>query len=493
MSTEDILNWRASIDPLNVPEEDQRPQKRKRCDLQDDNRAQGDIEKRSRRLIPGARLQRLPTPPSDAMSLPSHKRSRGADGDSAIEGSVISEGSQDTADSITDMEATPKADHSLQRQIQASSRTNNSRASPSHSTRSVRSYPVSRRSSPVKQQRNAALQDTGFETASFEMGAKHLPPQLAKLTKDLTDISYGVHVLPHDLQTELGSHNIPSFAFREIPRSDDDEKPYLEYRYPDSAFIRDISIHADKCLRDQCSETLWNIEVHRCVLEWVLRMGYAYGEAFIDFVYCPSAQINSVFKPEDGPSKMVDFCIFVQPLKDSPEHDHIIKLCRSLRPNQSINHTDSGSLYKDPIAISIETKRHGENWTDAVLQMGTWHAAQLRSIEWTVDQKPHPPAPSCPVNLSHDINGAYAHAARRIEFVPGIIIQGHTWKFVATVRGSKGKRPVLYDAVPLGDTQSAFGVIRLCIALQRLKFWVRDEFWAGFRSEVLGFDEDALA
>ncbi|GJC88133.1 hypothetical protein ColLi_10971 [Colletotrichum liriopes] len=418
------------------------------------------------------------------MAPTDRKRSRDSDGDYAVEGSVTSEGSRDAVHSALDPESTPKADRTLpqgrdtmsdwgdQRSWTSGFSASSGRSTPSAKSRKSSSA-VSGRSSPVKQQRNAALQDTGFESASFEMGAERLPPQLARLTEDLTKIGFGVSILPHHLQAE------------------DDHADDANYRYPDSAFIRDILRRADKCLRDLYSESSWNVEVHKPVLDWVLRIGSPYGEAFIDLMYCPSAQISSAFKPEDAPSKMVDFCIFVQTPRQSPEYERIIQLCKSARPSQSINHTDSGSLFKDPIAISIETKRHGENWDEAMLQMGTWHAAQLRSIAWTPKRKPLP-------TLALGYSAVVGHGttsgppSAKIEFVPGIIIQGHTWKFVATVRGREGERPTLYDAVPLGDTQSAFGVLRLFVALQRLKFWARDDFWPAFRCEVLGFCADGL-
>ncbi|ORY66499.1 uncharacterized protein BCR38DRAFT_484117 [Pseudomassariella vexata] len=491
--------WRLSPTPTQLP------QKRRRLDPRGHRIAPGRNKESSLFLIPKTRLQALPlplrtpspsrstaSPPPENMLSPHRKRSRDGDGDST--------------DFTIDLEATPKADRSrLQGQGPPSdwadqrSLTSGMSASSDHSTRSAKSRKsssaVSRRSSLVKQQRNAALQDTGFESAGFEMGAERLPLQLAQLTEDLTKIGFGVSILPHNLQAEacltapLDSHKIPPFAFRQDQHADD-----FNYSYPDSAFIRDILLRADKCLRDLYSEASWNVEVHKLVLDWVLRIGSPYREAFIDSMYCPSAQISSAFKPEDAPSKMVDFCIFVQTPRDSPEHERIIQLCKSSRPSQSINHTESGSLFKDPIAISIETKRHGENWDEAMLQMGIWHAAQLRSIAWTPKRRPPPPAPGYSADLGHGMtSGPWLHSARRIEFVPGIIIQGHTWKFVATVRGREGERPILYDTVPLGDTQSAFGVLRLVVALQRLKFWARDGFWPAFRSEVLGFGGDVLA
>ncbi|RSL40612.1 hypothetical protein CEP54_016069 [Fusarium duplospermum] len=140
----------------------------------------------------------------------------------------------------------------------------------------------------------------------------------------------------------------------------------------------------------------------------------------VDFRYCPSAQILPAYKPRDAPSKMVDFCLFIRPECGSPEEQAIKAICHT-RSGQSINHTDLGNFCKHPIALSIETKRPGEQGDNAMLQMGTWHSAQWRSLR----------------------------RRRTIEFLPGLIVQGHAWQFVASILDESGKS-LLLETVPLG-------------------------------------------
>lgn len=157
---------------------------------------------------------------------------------------------------------------------------------------------------------------------------------------------------------------------------------------------------------------------------------------------------------------MVDFCIMARPDADSPEQHAIQALCRK-RPGLTINHTDWGDLCKNPIAISVETKRQGEHWDKAVLQMGTWHSSQWRSLSWGRRQTPS-----------------------SLEFLPGIIIQGHDWLFVATTMEPNGA--VLYSSVRIGDTETEFGIYKLLVALQCLEQWVENTYWPLFKSDILG-------
>lgn len=91
---------------------------------------------------------------------------------------------------------------------------------------------------------------------------------------------------------------------------------------------------------------------------------------------------------------------------DASLHKSCINRLRLLRVEQSINHTDYQPLIDLPITVSIETKRGAENWNKALLQMGTWQAAQLRCLT----------------------------RESGIDFLPGLVIQGHQWHFIVSVR-----------------------------------------------------------
>ncbi|KAG4277954.1 hypothetical protein FPRO04_14024 [Fusarium proliferatum] len=125
------------------------------------------------------------------------------------------------------------------------------------------------------------------------------------------------------------------------------------------------------------------------------------------------------WEPREAPSKMVDFCVFYRPEKESAKEQAIADICRT-RPAQSINHTDLGDLCKRPVSLSIETKRPNGERDNATLQIETWQSAPWRS-------------------LRHN----FSRSLPSIEFLPGVIIQGHDWQFVASILDENGKYRII--------------------------------------------------
>jgi hypothetical protein len=117
--------------------------------------------------------------------------------------------------------------------------------------------------------------------------------------------------------------------------------------------------------------------------------------------------------------------------------------------------------------ISIETKKHGEEYGKAITQMATWHSAQLRSLRYTSDDERLPP-----------------RTLTQIQFLPGIIVQGHVWSFVATVE--RDGRAVLFHQAPIGDTNSQEGILKLLLSLQHLKYWAEEVYWPAFQADIIG-------
>lgn len=156
---------------------------------------------------------------------------------------------------------------------------------------------------------------------------------------------------------------------------------------------------------------------------------------------------------------MVDFCLAIEV---EAEDDKTIKDLRRIRPEMSINHTDWGDLVRNPIAISIETKCDSD-YRQALIQVATWHSAQWRSLLYGGTR------------------------LRRIEFLPGIIVLGNEWWFVASVRGDDG-RSITLETLPIGGTARARDVYVLIACLQRMKLWAESVFWPAFKADVLDGD-----
>lgn len=93
-------------------------------------------------------------------------------------------------------------------------------------------------------------------------------------------------------------------------------------------------------------------------------------------VLSTTASIIKQYLPTPAPDKRIDFCLYIDPRQD-PDPRYAIE-AESLRqelPQKSINHTSYSALHSYPIAISLETKRSGNDFDGAVLQIAVWQAA----------------------------------------------------------------------------------------------------------------------
>ncbi|KAE9566689.1 hypothetical protein CGMCC3_g17142 [Colletotrichum fructicola] len=113
-----------------------------------------------------------------------------------------------------------------------------------------------------------------------------------------------------------------------------------------------------------------------------------------------------------------------------------------MRPEVTINHTDHGVLCKSPIVVSFEAKRSGADLEMATVQIGNMALVAVAGCG------------KCPNDLP------------AILFLPGVIINGHSWSFVASA--IKDGRCVLYSEVELGKTSTGFGIITSPVAPQHL-------------------------
>ncbi|KAH7304595.1 hypothetical protein B0I35DRAFT_445085 [Stachybotrys elegans] len=323
-------------------------------------------------------------------------------------------------------------------------------ASTSSYASSTKSSKVSRTSSPTKQIRHAELQQSGFRLASFATHPR--PSSLIALRRELKRIYDGDGILPQTLKHELAELEIPSFFFSDNPET-------AGLRYPSRDFVRRILKRADECDTNGKGESSWNMDVHARLLDWVLTEDSS-GTTTLDSEYCLNAGLLPLYRPKDAPSKMVDFCLAIRP--NLPEDQGTIDAIRRLRSGDSINHTDWGTLSKHPIAISIETKRHGEQYDAALLQIATWHSAQWRSLRWG------------------------GKALPTLKFLAGLIVQGHDWQFVASTLGEDDVPLVFRPPLQIGDTRSEQSTYKLLVSLQRLRQWAEESYWLAFKTDVLG-------
>ncbi|KAM0339200.1 hypothetical protein ACHAPU_011037 [Fusarium lateritium] len=339
-------------------------------------------------------------------------------------------------------------DYAADETPKALSKTSKKAKTPSLASSSVST--ASGASSPIKQIRFAATQETGFLDRKFENNITRLPRSLRKLRQELVDMKQASQWLPDTLKDDLqGLGDFASSAFF------DPDVQECKWRIPPTSVAQDIFDHAFLCDSERHGESSWNMEVHRRVLDFAFRES---GDpAFGDYRYCTGAQILPQYKPIAASSKCIDFCVCIRPPETWTEHSRINEMCKE-RPGVSINHTDWGDLCFNPIALTIETKRQVE-WDKALLQLATWHSAQWRALQ-------------------------FKSVLNKIEFLGGIIVQGHEWWFVASTL--ENGRSVIYHRIWLGGTENFFDLYKLLLALQCVGSWVKDEFWPAFRADLLG-------
>lgn len=230
-----------------------------------------------------------------------------------------------------------------------------------------------------------------------------------------------------------------------------------------------------------------------------------------------SAPIIPYYLPTDAQSKKVDYVIVVDPahLTDATAAtaSQRINNIRRRLPELSINHCLNETLLHRPIAVSIETKRGGDNDREAQLQLGTWLAAQWNMLDALVDgATPAATIGSGSVGAGSDVGGdgsscagaddavftgidplssaggqripeeepaLFAQGSKsspsvnkpsRLPFLPAMIVHGHDWSFVASTReGQKTVRtPRANHPLSAEDDE----LIPYADSLDRLSIWL---------------------
>ncbi|KAK1569820.1 uncharacterized protein LY79DRAFT_66909 [Colletotrichum navitas] len=234
---------------------------------------------------------------------------------------------------------------------------------------------------------------------------------------------------------------------------------------PSVASVLDIMERGISCRDEQMDEAGWNQIVHGQILELAFAGLWRKNDEIVVFSPCTSATIMSNYT--DTVSRKVDFCVCIRPDALSSIAIQAIR-DQDVMASVSINHTDFPPLQARPIALSIETKIHGEGLNNAEAQLVTWHAAQWRLLDRLVSRAE--PKMQLP------------------EFLPGIIIQGHDWSFVASTK--QGDQVTLWTSQHIGSSAKVTGVYQIVCVLQYLKRWIENTYWPWFKQAVLRFSGD---
>ncbi|KAH7115341.1 hypothetical protein B0J13DRAFT_514709 [Dactylonectria estremocensis] len=325
-----------------------------------------------------------------------------------------------------------------------------------------------------------ALERSARGVVSRELSQYHpQPPALEALLDEIDLIATGQGVLPvsdRETYSSLGNEEYWDLKWARKGASSDryfsTERQSLGYT-PSPDLVLDILFAAAECNGNSHPEATWNTEVHQRVLETALRQPTLRGPHLVNFVATTTAPIISEYHASVPPTKKVDFCVYIDPCNDdSNKSVSIIAALRDTLPCAVFNHTDHYPLRDRPIALSIETKKTGEGWENARLQLGVWQAAHwnfLRHLLGLAQRRSR-----VATGPGHD-SVLQIDSLQLPDFLPGIIIQGHDWHLVIT--SPEGKKAVLWQKVTFGSTSSSKGIYQIISTLQLLRKWARDSYW----------------
>lgn len=327
---------------------------------------------------------------------------------------------------------------------------------------------TSGRTSPTKSFPVVGLNNHRLDSVTMDPNHKDMPSGLAELVMDMGDFAYGKEIIPRCLEDEILKRTKSDLSLRRLGDnayypSDETASSPMDIASAMSLMLtaRKLVKRAGQCHHLQYDETGWNNLVHTPLLDAVLNDQDPLKSQLVDFSPCMTASITSRFHYFPIPPTKVDYVLYIDAeSENSAACDAITKLEET---EGSVNHTTFRPLGQYPISLSIETKRHGGDVRKADVQLAAWQAAQWAFLE----------------SQAGDGLGELA-------FLPGIIVQGHEWKFVATT-WSNGKT-TLWSSHQFGTTMTSVGVFQIMAGIRRLRRWSTDVFWPWYKKNVLRLD-----
>ncbi|KDN70707.1 hypothetical protein CSUB01_12488 [Colletotrichum sublineola] len=261
--------------------------------------------------------------------------------------------------------------------------------------------------SPTKRRRKT--DGTPHRTRHFDMAA-NVPSSLRDMWKRIREYSKGGNI--DEAKTiypdmEEIKHSL-YFDDTPVVSSDSLSRRALGPT-PTTQQVVEMVARSKMCRDYEFDEGAWNTSLHHRVINLAAPEFYQVPGQLVYMVPCTSASILPDLA-QTSSSRKVDFCLCIEP--SGPAAKAIAMLVPAETP--SINHTEYGALRTHPIGLSIETKLQGEGLSIAEAQLLAWHANQWRMLDrLTAGTVPRMPP---------------------IDFLPGIIVQGNDWLFVASTR-----------------------------------------------------------
>ncbi|CCF32510.1 hypothetical protein CH063_04886 [Colletotrichum higginsianum] len=250
---------------------------------------------------------------------------------------------------------------------------------------------------------------------------------------------------------------------------EDTSEPQRYGPIPPVRSLRAAVRNSSKFASQRASEPMWNTEVHAHLLRLALRPDLEdVDNGLVNFTVATTARTHHLLH-NGGPSKMIDFAMYID--TEVVQDMHLSQRIKELRqkfPSNAVNSTPYHFLRNKPISVTIETKR-SDGLEQAVLQIGIWQAAHWAYLDRIASKK-----------------GATLDG---LEFLPGLVVSGADWYFVASTR--EGQRtacppsPTLWEKQPIGSTQSLVGTYKVIRTIQYLAWWSAEVYWPWFMSTIL--------
>ncbi|KAI0398758.1 hypothetical protein F4802DRAFT_592153 [Xylaria palmicola] len=352
------------------------------------------------------------------------------------------------------------------------------------------------RISPTKRLAKLELApDSPISTQQIIRTDHRIPAELKTILRDLDSFQNRNGIVPEYLAAEIqtcAEYNDDFYNFAPYTFERNNGATHLPISDPQLSLHQILKVFksATECLNEDHAEATWNTLVHWPVFELALgsiadvseraQSASALGhgtetaqpasvpgertedqgredQVHVCGMPCAAARLTGHARG----SKMVDYCIFIE-----PGPNEAAKINELRERWEYINHTDYNPLRRRPIVLSAESKKPGEGFKNAQLQLSVWQAAQWKFL---LDL------------LAGESEGTQVPAA--IPFLPALIIQGHDWYFAASTRFNN--ETILWIKQPIGATESILGIFQIIHALRHIAAWIRTTYWPWYKRAVL--------
>ncbi|SCO88953.1 uncharacterized protein FRV6_13081 [Fusarium oxysporum] len=129
-------------------------------------------------------------------------------------------------------------------------------------------------------------------------------------------------------------------------------------------------------------------------------------------------------------------------------------------------------LCDKPIAISIETKKTGEDWEKAKLQMEVWMAAHWQFLRNLIKLRQRAAKELSSIRQAEgDLTSNPEKTWQLPDFMPGIIVQGDDWHLIITT--PEGEKTIFWQKKSLSIIQhtTSLSILPLSLKVDALQYY----------------------